>query len=338
MNCRLLTAAPLVRFSCRLVSRVIQTPCRTCSSSREDDIRNYIKESYVRIGKDAAPPPVIRGDVVYGTLPCMAAISGQKRRVHRVFVPSSLRSRDGRRELTYALQDILATVRNVHPTALHPLPEKYMYECLSQCGVHEYPDHEGIALELEPLHARPLISNRELLRIANRDTKTGAPPLVLACPFAQDMTNLGHLIRIAYYYGVHTVLVSSRFRQAQAINAIASSSSQGAVDLVDMVAVKGKLSISLEEWKRKFRIVGTVGMGYAGAVPLSEFKHDGRPVLLIMGSESKGIADPLVDICTDLVTIPACEVSNEATGSGVLESLNVSVAASILLHHITSSA
>jgi TrmH RNA methyltransferase len=59
-----------------------------------------------------------------------------------------------------------------------------------------------------------------------------------------------------------------------------------------------------------------------GGVPPSAVPQD-TPVLLVLGNEEAGLAAPTIAACTHRVTLPA---------AGPVESLNVSVAAAVLIH------
>ncbi len=64
----------------------------------------------------------------------------------------------------------------------------------------------------------------------------------------------------------------------------------------------------------------------ADATPLSEFAFDDRPMLIVVGSEPDGLGCEIEASATDLVTIPM------KLGT---DSLNVSVAAAILMYEMT---
>ena len=65
-----------------------------------------------------------------------------------------------------------------------------------------------------------------------------------------------------------------------------------------------------------------VGAATRGGRPETPRREPGRPIALILGNEERGLAPDVAAACTRQVTIP---------GSGRVESLNVSVAAAVLM-------
>ncbi|XP_048468526.1 rRNA methyltransferase 1, mitochondrial [Rhincodon typus] len=83
-----------------------------------------------------------------------------------------------------------------------------------------------------------------------------------------------------------------------------------------------------------WQIVGTVGKSteasFIPVIPCTEFQWSQRTIL-VLGNEGFGLSDDVSSLCHAMLTIPA--------GRGLqpgIESLNVSVAAGILLHCISS--
>jgi tRNA (guanosine-2'-O-)-methyltransferase len=76
---------------------------------------------------------------------------------------------------------------------------------------------------------------------------------------------------------------------------------------------------------RGYRIVATVPPG-DGAVPFDELEFD-RPIAIVFGNEKEGISEEMTDAADLLTTIPMC---------GFVESLNISVAAALVVHSLSS--
>ncbi len=134
----------------------------------------------------------------------------------------------------------------------------------------------------------------------------------------QDPGNLGSIIRSAFAAGVDTVYLSEG--SVDIYNSKVIRASAGAV-------FRGIIEIkSLESLKPKFNRVIATSSVKAGAKDYCQLKlKDSDKVLLLMGSEGKGLTDASIAAATDLVQIPM------ATG---IESLNVLAATSILLFKI----
>ncbi len=76
--------------------------------------------------------------------------------------------------------------------------------------------------------------------------------------------------------------------------------------------------------KRNSRIIGTSAHG---SVNYHSITYDGKPVILLLGSEQKGLTPEQVEVCDELVFLPML---------GKVTSLNISVAAGIFLYEINS--
>jgi len=154
--------------------------------------------------------------------------------------------------------------------------------------------------------------------VANRHPAFPAS-LVLLLDGIEDPQNLGSLIRTAHCFGANGVVIP-RDRAAGVTPAVIKASA-GAVGHIPVARVVN-LSQAIEFLKEKrFWIYGTD----AGAdKDLGSFRFEGD-IGLVMGSEGKGMRPLVRKHCDVLLSIPLF---------GRIDSLNVSVAAGILLHQI----
>jgi 23S rRNA (guanosine2251-2'-O)-methyltransferase len=145
------------------------------------------------------------------------------------------------------------------------------------------------------------------------------PALLLILDGVQDPHNLGACLRVADGMGVHAV-VAPRDR-ATGLNATVHKVASGAAESVPFIAVTN-LARTLRELKDKgIWVVGAVG---DGGGTLFEAKLSG-PLALVLGAEGEGLRRLTRDTCDELLSIPML---------GHVESLNVSVAAGILLYEV----
>jgi len=143
------------------------------------------------------------------------------------------------------------------------------------------------------------------------------PALLLVLDGVQDPHNLGACLRVADGMGVHAV-IAPRDR-ATGLTATVHKVASGAAESVPFVAVTN-LARTLRELKDKgIWVVGAVG---EGAGTLFDAKLSG-PLALVMGAEDEGLRRLTRETCDELLSIPML---------GQVESLNVSVAAGILLY------
>jgi len=144
-------------------------------------------------------------------------------------------------------------------------------------------------------------------------------PFVLVLDGVEDPRNLGALIRSADAAGVHGVVIP-RHRAAGLTPAVAKSSA-GAVEHV-LIATVTNLVRSIEVLKQS-------GLWVVGAdAAAAETYYAVRlvpPLALVMGGEGRGLSRLVREHCDQLVRLPM---------RGKVASLNVSVAAGVLLYEV----
>lgn len=174
--------------------------------------------------------------------------------------------------------------------------------------------HQGIALQVPPYaYAHP----DDLLAAATRDTE---PALLVALDNISDPRNLGAIVRSVAAFGAHGVLIPQR--RSASVTAVAWRTSAGAAARVP-VARATNLTRTLKEWSGAGLQV--VGLDADGEVPLDEFDASG-PLVLVVGSEGKGLSRLVRQNCDAVISIPM---------AGQMESLNASVAAGVVLAEIS---
>ena len=149
-------------------------------------------------------------------------------------------------------------------------------------------------------------------------TSLAEPPLLLALDGVEDPRNLGACLRTAEAAGAHAVLAPRD--RAVGLTPAAVKAAAGAAERLPFVQVTN-LARTLERLRRDYglRVVGAD----AGA-PLELYGADLRgPLVLVLGAEGRGLRRLTRERCDALVRIPM---------AGAAESLNVSVAAAVLLY------
>jgi tRNA G18 (ribose-2'-O)-methylase SpoU len=150
------------------------------------------------------------------------------------------------------------------------------------------------------------------------------PDLILALDHVVDPRNVGAMVRTAAFFGIREVLVPER-RQALLANASVNTA-QGGFALCDLVVVVN-LGRALEELKELGYWVIGADMG-GEPIPAIQASKYGKMVL-VLGSEESGLAAGIRSKCDRIVAISG--------RPGGLESLNVSVAAGILMQQLGTS-
>ncbi|BCO39734.1 23S rRNA (guanosine(2251)-2'-O)-methyltransferase RlmB [Mycobacterium sp. 5-140-3-2] len=173
--------------------------------------------------------------------------------------------------------------------------------------------HQGIALQVPPYnYAHP----DDLV-----EAGTGSPPaLLVALDNISDPRNLGAIVRSVAAFGGHGVLIPQR--RSASVTAVAWRTSAGAAARVP-VARATNLTRTLTDWAdRGLRVIG---LDAGGDTTLDDL--DGTdPIVVVVGSEGKGLSRLVRQNCDEVVSIPM---------AGNAESLNASVAAGVVLAEIS---
>lgn len=143
----------------------------------------------------------------------------------------------------------------------------------------------------------------------------GAQLLVLL-DGVEDPHNLGAVIRTAHAAGAGAVLIPER--RAVGLTEIVAKASAGAIEYLPVVRI-GNVSQTIEKLKQAG--YWTYGLDERGAESYETVEFN-RPSLLVLGGEGHGLHEQVRKHCDVLVRIPM---------AGEVASLNVSVAAGIVL-------
>ncbi|MEV4755680.1 23S rRNA (guanosine(2251)-2'-O)-methyltransferase RlmB [Micromonospora sp. NPDC049559] len=173
--------------------------------------------------------------------------------------------------------------------------------------------HQGIGLQVPPFAYQPF---EDLLGAAAELTA----PLLVALDGVTDPRNLGAVIRSAAAFGANGVFVPER--RAAGITATAWRTSAGAAARVPVSQVTN-LTRSLKACQQAGFLV--IGLDADGETDLYDLEAAVGPVVVVVGSEGRGLSRLVGATCDLRVSIPMI--------SGV-ESLNASVAAAVTLAEI----
>jgi len=151
-----------------------------------------------------------------------------------------------------------------------------------------------------------------------------APGLVLLCPAINDPENLGTIIRTAAAFGAGAVLVGPSGADPYSRRVLRTS--MGAVLHLPIISVQdwpaAVQQLHLHDWQTIAAVVDP------NATPVARAARP-RRVALLLGNEDAGLPADLAQRCAQRVTLPM---------AGGVGSLNVAVAAGILLHHFSPHA
>jgi 23S rRNA (guanosine2251-2'-O)-methyltransferase len=174
--------------------------------------------------------------------------------------------------------------------------------------------HQGLAARIPTyVYADP----DDLLDLAAANNEK---PLIVALDSVTDPRNLGAVVRSAAGFGAHGVVIPER--RAAGMTASAWKTSAGAAARVPVAQV-----VNLTRQLKAYQKAGCMVIGLAadGDVSLTDLDLATGPLVIVVGSEGKGLSRLVADTCDQLVSIPM---------ASSLESLNAGVAASVALYAV----
>jgi len=174
--------------------------------------------------------------------------------------------------------------------------------------------HQGLALQMPPFeYAHP----DELLAAAKESVE---PALLVALDGVTDPRNLGAVIRSAAAFGADGVLLPQR--RSAGITAVAWRTSAGTAAKIP-VAVATNLTRTLRDYANEGMML--VGLDADGTVTVDELSLATSPLVVVVGSEGRGLSRLVREACDETVSIPM---------SAGVDSLNASVAAGVVLAEV----
>jgi len=174
--------------------------------------------------------------------------------------------------------------------------------------------HQGIALQISYSET---VSLKELITISKEKERI---PIILCLDGITDPHNVGAIIRSAEAFGCQGIIIPQR--RSAGITGTVAKVAAGALEHISVCRVVN-LNRSLQVMKEEGFTV--IGLMESGQMNISRFSID-TPLVIVVGSESKGLSLLTQKNCDYLVKIPL---------KGKTSSLNASVAAAISLHQLT---
>ncbi|CAO2166337.1 unnamed protein product [Urochloa humidicola] len=306
------------------------------------------QESWGRkTGKEAGEStlPKMAGQAVYGVGPVLAALMAGRREFYALYMQEGmdLSGSNKKKKDKKAVEKVLRMSERIGlkviETSKHDL----------NMVVDNRP-HQGLVLDASPLE---MVNSKELDPVR---VDGGKAPVWIALDEVMDPQNLGAIIRSAYYFGAEGVVLCAK--NSAPLSGVVSKASAGSLELIELLSCRNMMQFLSSSAENGWRVLG--GTIANKAVPLSEVET-GVPTILVLGSEGTGLR-PLVErSCTHLVRIPGnahvfvegadadgdadadADAGEEGDSSSsnqdlrsfhAVESLNVSVAAGVLLYHL----
>ena len=174
-------------------------------------------------------------------------------------------------------------------------------------------NHQGVVAQLS------LIAYREIEEIIEELERENEKPFLLMLDSVTDVRNLGAIARSAECAGVHALIIPQQ--STAPINQDAIRTSAGALLRLPVCRVANTKSL--------LNLVKSYGITTYVATEKATENYTAmnaqEPMMIIMGNEEKGVSPQIIKMADRLVSIPI---------KGVIESLNVSVAAGVMIYEV----
>ena len=174
-------------------------------------------------------------------------------------------------------------------------------------------NHQGIVAMMTP------VRYHKLENLLPELFEKGEEPFLICLDGVTDIRNFGAIGRTADCAGVSGIVIPER--NSVSVTPDAMKTSAGGLLYVPVCRERDMLTSIRMLKESGVKVVGTTGRG---AVPYTDVDYK-MPVAIVMGNEENGISQDVLRLCDELVYIPQC---------GHIDSLNVSVAAGVLMYEV----
>jgi 23S rRNA (guanosine2251-2'-O)-methyltransferase len=234
-------------------------------------------------------------DIIYGPNAVLEALRAGKRQIETITILESARP-----ERLKPLLDLAREKR----VPVHRVPRFDLGDVR----------HQGVVARIA---AARYTNADELLDLVESKIGSSDPPLVLGLDGIEDPHNLGSIVRTAECGGAHGVFIAER--RAVGLTSVVAKVSAGALEYVPVARVTNLVRLIEQLKERNIWVVGA-----AAEAKQLYWEWDWKlPAAIFLGNEGYGLHRLVREHCDTLVRIPV---------TGRLESLNVSVAAGVLLY------
>jgi len=242
----------------------------------------------------ARPPERPTGHAaMFGVLPVLEALRARSRRIEKIQVAEGAREK--------RLEEIFDLAR-ANGIRVDRVPREVL-----ERSVEPNANHQGVAAFAA---AADYVAVDDLLDVA------AAEALLVILDGVEDPRNLGAVLRSAECAGADGVIIPDR--RAAGLTETVAKSSAGAIEYVK-VAKTTNLNRLIEDLKA--RNIWVVGTSSDAATEYTDWDWR-QPSALVLGAEGSGLHRLVAENCDVLVKIPMY---------GKIDSLNVSVAAGVIL-------
>ena len=238
------------------------------------------------------------GHTLYGSNAVLEALRAGRRQVESISILDSARPE--------RLRELLELAKEKH-VPVHRVPRLQFDQKLGSAR------HQGVVARVAPAHyADP----DELIDTALNNANLDVPLLVLL-DGVEDPRNLGSIVRTAECASVQGIFIPER--RATGLTDVVAKVAAGALEHVPIARVTNLVRLIEQLKERNIWVVGATG----DATQLYTDWDWKVPTALVLGNEGEGLHRLVQEHCDALIKIPTL---------GQLSSLNVSVAAGVILY------
>ena len=235
-----------------------------------------------------------KDNFIFGTRAVIEAV-GTDKQIEKVLI-----KKEGDNEL---LKELLSILKK------HKI--QYQYVPFQKINKITRKNHQGVLAFISP------VKFYDINEIVTRVFEAGKTPFIIVVDGVTDVRNFGAIVRTAECSGVDAVLIPEK--NSARINADAVKTSAGALHKIPVCRTH-TLRKTIEELK----MIGLQIISVSEKAEKNYYDIDFKnPTALIFGSEDTGISKSIISLSNEFVKIPIL---------GEIKSLNVSVAASILMY------
>jgi 23S rRNA (guanosine2251-2'-O)-methyltransferase len=238
-------------------------------------------------------------NLVYGVNAVEEALRAGKRQIESITVLASARPERLKRMLERA---------RANGIPVHRVPRLNLERGLNDVK------HQGVVARIA---AARYANSEDLINSLAAKIGTEDPPLAIGLDGIEDPRNLGSILRTADCAGVDGIFIPER--RATGLTDVVAKVAAGALEYVPVARVTNLVRL-IEELKE--RNIWVVGAAAHASQSYTEWDWT-LPVAVFLGNEGRGLHRLVTERCDALVRIPVL---------GEIESLNVAVAAGVLLY------
>lgn len=304
------------------------------------------------------PYTTAASEFIYGTFAVNAAIRAGRRRLYKLYIHGNDDDRDsiGAKATQKRAEEAGVEVVKVVGTAWRQLFDR----------MADGRPHNGFILEASAIPTLPAVHlqqceavdkpvNARVGQVAPDDTTlTGAfrisastaiirPrgkqnrfPILLLLDRVTDLGNLGAILRSAYFFGVNAVVLLDH--GTAPLSGVTVKASAGAAELVPIIRIRDETTFIKTSKENGWHFLAAIApedtplINNRVLVPEHDFQEDvlkEKPIVLMLGNEGEGLRPRIAKMANSTVSIQDAYGKHEA-----VDSLNVSVAAGILMHDL----